>query len=157
MSVESSLNFRRVSETVTTSGTVAAEDLAELKAKGYDAVVNLLPDSSEYAVDGEAAILAGQGVDYVYIPIDFATPNHEQFEAFSAAMDDNAEKVVHVHCAANYRVSAFYSLYAMQRGWWSAEQADDHVRGIWTQGEYPVWDEFIAAERARIARGSSAG
>ena len=147
MSVESSLNFRRVSETVTTSGTVAAEGLAELKAKGYDLVVNLLPDSSEYAVGGEAAIVAGQGVDYVYIPIDFATPNREQFEAFAAAMDANAEKVVHVHCAANYRVSSFVALYHEARLSWSPEQSDAHMRRIWEPNE--TWSRFIADERAR--------
>jgi uncharacterized protein (TIGR01244 family) len=152
MSVESSLNFRRVSDTVTTSGTVTAEDLSELRAKGYSVVVNLLPDASEYAVGGEATIVDGQGVGYVYIPVDFARPTHEDFEAFATAMDANADKTIHVHCAANYRVSAFYSLYAMRRGWWSIEQADEHLRGIWTQGEYPVWDAFIAAERARMTR-----
>jgi uncharacterized protein (TIGR01244 family) len=150
MSLESTRNFRQVSDTVTTSGTVPAEDLAELRAKGYELVVNLMPDSSEYAVADEAAIVGGQGIDYVYIPVDFAAPNHDQFEAFAAAMDANADKTIHVHCAANYRVSAFYSLLAMRNGWWSVEQADAHLRGIWTEGEYPVWDEFIAAERARL-------
>jgi protein tyrosine phosphatase (PTP) superfamily phosphohydrolase (DUF442 family) len=152
MSIESSLNFRQVSDTVTTSGTVPAESLAELGTKGYDLVINLLPDRSEYAVDGEASIIGGQGVGYVYIPVDFATPNHEQFNQFAAAMDANAGKTIHVHCAANYRVSAFYSLYAMREGWWSAEEADEHLKDIWTQGDYPVWNEFIAAERARMAR-----
>ena len=51
MGIESSLNFRRVSETVTTSGTVSAEDLAQLRARGCDVVVNLMPDSSEYEGD----------------------------------------------------------------------------------------------------------
>jgi uncharacterized protein (TIGR01244 family) len=149
MSIESTLNFRRVSDTVTTSGTVPAEDLAELRANGYDVVINLMPDSSEYAVPGEAAIVGGQGIDYVYIPVDFAAPNREQLEEFAAAMDAHQGKRIHVHCAANYRVSAFYSLYAMRQGWWSSEEADEHLAGIWTQGQYPAWDDFMAAERAR--------
>jgi uncharacterized protein (TIGR01244 family) len=152
MGIESSLNFRRVSETVTTSGAVPAEDLAGLRALGCDVVVNLMPDSSEYAVEGEASIVRGQGVDYVYIPVDFAAPGHEQLEEFAAAMDANAGRRIHVHCAANYRVSAFYSLYAMRQGWWSTEDADEHLASIWTEGEYPVWDEFIAAERRRLHR-----
>jgi len=153
MGIESSLNFRRVSETVTTSGTVSAEGLAELRVLGYDVVVNLMPDSSEYATEGEAAIVTGQGLEYVYIPVDFAAPDHEQLEEFAAAMDANAGKRIHVHCAANYRVSAFYSLYAMRRGSWDAARADELLRSIWTEGEYPVWDAFIAAERERLAAG----
>jgi protein tyrosine phosphatase (PTP) superfamily phosphohydrolase (DUF442 family) len=152
MGIESSLNFRRVSDTVTTSGTVSAEDLAELRARGCEVVVNLMPDSSEYAIEGEESIVTGQGVGYVYLPVDFAAPNHEQLEGFAAAMDANAGRTIHVHCAANYRVSAFYSLYAMRQGWWSTEEADEHLRSIWTEGEYPVWDEFIAAERQRLPR-----
>jgi uncharacterized protein (TIGR01244 family) len=153
MDIESSLNFRRVNDRVTTSGTVSAEDLAELRANGYDVVVNLLPDSSQYAVAGEGDILRAQGVGYVHIPIDFTMPNRQQLDEFSAAMDANVDRKVHIHCAANYRVSAFYSLYAMRRGWWSAEEADEHLRTIWTPGEYPEWDNFIAVERARLARG----
>ncbi|MFN0027138.1 MAG: protein tyrosine phosphatase family protein, partial [Acidimicrobiales bacterium] len=135
MSIESSLNFRRVSDSVTTSGSVPAEDLGQLRSHGYDVVVNLLPDRSGYAVEGEETIVGDQDLEYVYIPIDFATPTHKQFEEFVAAMDAHAGKTIHVHCAANYRVSAFYSLYAMAKGWWSEGQADEHLRGIWTQGE----------------------
>ena len=107
---------------------VSAEDLAGLGAAGYDVVVNLLPDDSTYAVEGEEAIVRGQGLRYVPIPIDFATPTHEQLEEFVEAMDANEGRRVHVHCAANYRVSAFYSLYAMRRGWWTAEEADELYR-----------------------------
>lgn len=152
MSIESSLNFRRVSPTVTTSGTVSAGDLGELRRKGYDVVVNLMPDSSEYAVEGEASIVRAQGVEYVYIPIDFARPNHEEFDEFVAAMDANAGKSIHVHCAANYRVSAFYSLYAMRQGWWTEAEADEHLGSIWSDGDYPVWEEFIGAVRERLGR-----
>lgn len=150
MTIESSLNFRRVSDTVTTSGTVPADDLATLRAAGYDAVVNLMPDDSPYAVAGEAGIVTGQGLDYVYIPIDFAAPTRQLLDEFSAAMDANAERKVHVHCAANFRVSAFYSLHALRRGWWSADQADEFLGTIWTAGEYPAWDAFIARERPQV-------
>jgi uncharacterized protein (TIGR01244 family) len=151
MALESSLNFRRVSDQVTTSGTVAADDLGQLGALGYDLVVNLLPDRSPYAVPGEAVIVAGAGVAYEYLPIDFADPRREQLDRFIEVMGAAEGKKVHVHCAANYRVSAFYSLYAMARGWWGEAEADEHLAGIWTEGEYPVWDEFIAAERRRLA------
>jgi len=151
MSIESSLNFRRVSDTVTTSGTVAADALGELRPNGYEVVVNLMPDDSSYAVAGEADIVEGADIGYVYIPVDFEAPTTDDFSAFAAAMDANADKNVHVHCAANYRVSAFYSLYAMRQGWWDAAQADAHIREIWDPAEYPAWEAFIAAERARLA------
>jgi len=145
------VNFRRVSATVTTSGRVAAATLRGLRAEGYDVVVNLLPDTSEHAVVDEATIVRAQGIEYVHVPVDFAAPTHDDFVAFAAAMDAHLEDIVHVHCAANYRVSAFYGLYAMRSGSWSREQADAHLRDLWDPGDHPVWESFIAAERARLA------
>lgn len=147
MGVEASYNFRRVSATVTTSGIVAADDLARLRAEGYDLVVNLLPDTSEHAVGDEAAIVGDQGLTYAYIPVDFAAPSREELDKFAEVMDAHAGKSIHVHCAANYRVSVFYGLYAVRRGMWSTDEAERHVHGVWPDGPDPVWHDFIAAER----------
>ncbi|MET0920168.1 MAG: protein tyrosine phosphatase family protein, partial [Acidimicrobiia bacterium] len=115
--------------------------------------VNLLPNESEHAVPEEAVLVTAQGVDYMHIPVDFAAPTHADFEAFATAMDAHAEQKVHVHCAANYRVSAFYSLYALEHGLVDVEQADDLVRDRWDADADPVWSGFLAAERARIQGG----
>ena len=71
MTIEDSYNFRRISEQVTTSGVVSAAQLGELRGEGYDAVINLLPASNEHAVKDEARIVRDQGLDDVYIPVDF--------------------------------------------------------------------------------------
>ena len=67
-------------------------------------VVNLNPDGGYGAVDGEDTIVRDQGVAYVYLPVDFAAPTHDDFESFAAAMDAHEGEMLHVHCAANYRV-----------------------------------------------------
>lgn len=145
MGIESAHNFARVSDTVTTSGFVTADALADLGDRGYDLVVNLLPDTNDRALAGEAGIVGAQGVEYVHIPVDFAAPDATELEAFAAVMDAHAGATVHVHCAANYRVSVFYALYAAQQGWWSDEEADAHIRSIWAPDA--VWEAFIAANR----------
>jgi len=149
-SVEESFNFRRIDDRITTSGLVSAEQLATLERDGYAAVINLLPDTNERAVHDEAEIVAGQGLDYVSIPVDFAAPTHADLERFFRAMDELEGQKVHVHCAANYRVSAFYGLYAVSRGACTVEQADALVRDVWDPAEHPVWAAFIADERARF-------
>lgn len=149
MSIEDSYNFRRIDERITTSGLVSAEQLANLRAEGYDAVINLLPDSYEHAVPDEARIVQDQGVDYVYIPVDFDAPTPVDFAAFVEAMDTRSGQKVHVHCAANYRVSAFYSLYALRRGLCDENAANELVRSIWDPSDYPVWSAFVATERRR--------
>jgi uncharacterized protein (TIGR01244 family) len=148
--VDDTFNFRRISDRLTTSGLLNAEQLAGLGSEGYQAVINLLPDSYEHAIPDEATIVRDQGLDYVYIPVDFAAPTHEDFVAFSDAMRAHAQHKVHVHCAANYRVSAFYGLYAQSQGLCAAEEADALVRDLWNSDDYPAWKAFIADERARM-------
>ena len=152
MSIEDSYNFRRIHERLTTSGLVNAEQLGDLRARGYDAVVNLLPDSHERALTDEAAVVRDLGLDYVHIPVDFEAPTHEDLEAFGHAMTSRAGQKVHVHCAANYRVSAFYSLYALRSGLCTEDEADLLVRDVWNPGEFPAWRAFIQDERTLATR-----
>ncbi len=152
MTIDQSYNFRRIDDRVTTSGIVSRQSLQQLSAQGYQAVINLLPDDSKYAEAGEADLVKTQGLQYVYVPVDFAAPTHEDFAAFAAAMDDLEGRRVHLHCAANFRVSAFYGLWAEQRGRMTAAEADDLMRGVWNPDEHPAWSRFLAEERARFAR-----
>lgn len=147
MPIENSYNFRRVNERLTTSGVVGAGRLQGLAAEGYELIINLLPDSSEYAVPDEAAIVTGQGVGYCYIPVDFQAPAVADYAAFCEAMDAAVEDRVHIHCAANYRVSAFYALYAQSRGLWGEDEAQAFIEDLWAPAEYPVWQNFIRTIR----------
>ncbi|MEZ5412191.1 MAG: protein tyrosine phosphatase family protein [Acidimicrobiales bacterium] len=151
MTLEATMNYRRIDDRVTTSGAVPLEVLGGLKAAGYEAVINLMPDDSDWAVPGEADSVTGQGLGYVYLPVDFTAPTTADLDAFVDAMDANEGKVVHVHCAANYRVSAFYALYAQRKGIWTAEQAAAHIEDVWGTDDYPVWRAFVADEQARLA------
>jgi len=148
---ERAFNFRVVDDRLTTSGLVPPDALAELRADGIDAVIDLLPATVDHAVPGEDEIVRGQGIDYVAIPVDFDAPTTDDFAAFVRAMDAHAGERVHVHCAANYRVSAFYALYAELRGRWTREQADAFVAALWNPAEHPPWAEFMAEVRARFA------
>ena len=144
MDIEASYNFRRITERLTTSGIVRPDGLRALRAQGYEVVVNLLPDTSEHAIPDERDAVESQGIEYIYIPVDFKQPTSSDFLKFSEALDRVNGKKVHVHCAANYRVSAFYSLYAVSRDLWGTEQAMEFIRSIWQPSEHPGWPEFIA-------------
>lgn len=150
MSIEESYNFRRIDERLSTSGLVDPEQLSSLRAEGYDAVINLLPGSSEYAVPEEERIVRNQGIDYVYVPVDFDAPTSADLDAFADAMDARTRQKIHVHCAANYRVSAFYGLYAQRRGLWTEGEADELIRSIWNPDDFPAWATFIADERTDV-------
>jgi uncharacterized protein (TIGR01244 family) len=147
MSIEQSYNFRRIDERLTTSGLVSPAQLRALGNDGYDAVINLLPDTFEHAVPDEGRIVRDQGLDYVHIPVDFDAPTHADFEAFTDAMDARSDQKIHVHCAANFRVTAFYGLYAMRKGLCTEADAMALIEGIWQPDEHPPWPAFIANER----------
>lgn len=149
MAIENSWNFKRVDALVTTSGVVGSNRLKELGPEGYDVVINLLPNDSEYAVENEQQIVEEQGVNYAYIPVDFKNPTLSDYDQFVAALEGAKERKTHIHCAANYRVSAFYALYAESRKLWSQSEAQKFVHSLWRPEERQGWPEFIAKVRER--------
>ncbi|MFK7733117.1 MAG: protein tyrosine phosphatase family protein [Pseudomonadales bacterium] len=143
MNITGAFNFVEISPMLTTSGLPTIEQIQGLSEHGYEAVINLLPDDSEYAVVGETAAINEQGLAYHYIPVDYANPQYTDFVEFVAAMDAHAGQRLHVHCAANYRVSVFYALYAHLKGEWDAERMQKHMHSLMNPADYPPWPEFI--------------
>lgn len=141
-------NFIQVRPDLATSGVIAAESFASLRAEGVDIVINLLPDDSKYAVAAEQEIVVQLGMEYVHIPVDFSAPLASNYDEFVRAMQASQAKKVWVHCAANYRVSSFVSLYSERHLGWTRSQADALVAGAWGEPD-GVWTQFIAETRAR--------
>ncbi len=143
MGISGAFNFVEIKTGLTTSGLPTIEQLEGLSEEAYQVVINLLPDDSEYAVHGEAAAVASQGLAYHYIPVDYANPRYQDFTEFVSVMDAHEGERVHVHCAANYRVSVFYALYAHLKGIWDAAQMQKHMHSLMNPADYPPWPEFI--------------
>jgi len=143
MGVEQAYNYHELSDSVATSGRVEPEQLAQLGAAGIEVVINLMPDSSKYAVPDEREIVEGQGIEYFYLPVDFAAPTLADYESFLRLMTQVGQRKLLIHCAANWRVSAFYSRYAIDRGMWSPEQADQFMLSIWQPGDHPPWPQWL--------------
>ena len=74
-------------------------------------MINLALATSDHSLADEPGVVKTLGRTYHHIPVDFAAPNMEDPRAFLQVMDDSGGKKVFVHCAANYRVSCFVSLY----------------------------------------------
>jgi len=143
MSIDQAYNYRLVSETVATAGVITAEQLVTLRDEGIELVMNLMPDDSEYAVNGEKAIIQDQGIEYWYLPVDFAAPQLAEYVQFRDKLGRSGSKKILIHCAANYRVSAFYSRYAIESGKWTVEEADRFMLSIWNPDKYPGWPEWL--------------
>jgi uncharacterized protein (TIGR01244 family) len=138
-----SRNFRQVDERLLTSGQPSEAQLADAARRGVQVVINLaLHDDPRYALADEAGCVRGLGMEYVHIPVQFNAPTEENLQAFIAAMEANKDKTILVHCAANYRVTAFVGLYRVLRKGWVAEKAFGPMRTVWEPD--PVWKQFIA-------------
>lgn len=147
-------NFIQVDGQTALGGQPTPEQFEAARAAGYTAVVNLAPTAAaESALPDEAALLGELGLEYHHIPVAWAEPKLADFAQFVAAMDGLRGRPTLIHCAANYRVTAFYSLYAMRRLGWSAEQADALMDRVWNSGTTPMsqaWTSLISEARARM-------
>ncbi len=148
MAVEDIFNFVSINEQISTGGQPTQEQFEAAREEGYTAVINLAPvDAENNALEDEEGLLTSLGLDYVHIPMIWDDPKPEQFNAFCSAMEKVGNQKVLVHCAANYRVSAVISSYAIKHLGWSVKQADSLVNKIWTSvPEYPMndtWQTYI--------------
>ena len=155
MSTNSIFNFIRVNETIGTAGQPTAEQLEAARHEGYEAVVNLAPNNADnHALPDEQKLVKSLGMAYHHIPVEWTNPKQEQFAAFSDLMEELRGKKVLIHCAANYRVTAFFSLYAMKHEGWSAEQANLLISRIWeSHPDYRMdntWRSFIDDIRSQL-------
>ncbi|NWF69918.1 MAG: protein tyrosine phosphatase family protein [Chloroflexi bacterium] len=144
-------NYRKVDEDTFTAGQPSADQLRAAAAEGVTTVINLLPAHERRALPDEAALVEALGMDYHYIPVDWLHPTEQDFAAFEAAMQRRRAGKTLIHCAANYRVTAFYALYALKHLRWTPEQAETFRASIWQGSDVPQWESFIAALRAKIA------
>lgn len=150
MSTQEIYNFKQVNERILTGGQPTEAQLQEAAAEGVQTVINLATINPRYSLEDEAGSVGELGMTYVHIPVVWDDPQKEDFVAFEVALQVAEGEKTLVHCAANYRVTAFVSLYAMKHWGWSAEQADGLMAHVWQQGEFPVWDALVAELRAEI-------
>jgi uncharacterized protein (TIGR01244 family) len=143
-------NYLKVNNRVITGGMPLKGQLRAAAQEGYRAVINLVPSGAAPSLPNEEQIVRRLGMDYHHIPVIWSNPLDEDFEKFEAAMQEIEDKPVLIHSQANFRVTAFYSLYAQKHLGWTAEQAEVFRLQIWRGSDYPVWEAFVRRIRAKI-------
>lgn len=148
MSIEEIRGFAALSEKLATAGQPSEKQIQEIAAQGFEVVINLGLLDPRYCLKDEAALVRSLGLEYRHIPVDFKEPKSSDLELFFEAMEASKGKKLFVHCAANYRVSSFISLYGQARLGWSLDQAKKHIARLWEPDE--VWAGFIEASRRNL-------
>lgn len=141
MSIQDIKAFISVSDNLSLGGQPTEIQLNELGKAGFKAVVNLGLLHQSYSLADEDGTVQSLGMEYRHIPVDFKSPGIRSLRDFFTTMDEYNDRKVFVHCAANYRVTCFVSLYLRSRQKWSTSQAHDLISRVWEPDE--IWQEFM--------------
>jgi protein tyrosine phosphatase (PTP) superfamily phosphohydrolase (DUF442 family) len=122
-------NFLRVNEEFCTGGQPRLEHLAQLKAEGVKAVINLRRPT-EHRAEEEEEEAKRLGLRYFNIPVAFGEPKDEQADEFLKLTDDPANRPAFVHCTGAIRVGAFWMIRRVLRDNWTVEKAEEEAARI---------------------------
>ena len=136
-------NFWFLNEKLTSSGMPTAEQMRAIAEAGVQVVINLALTTSPGALPDEEELVPLLGMKYIHIPVEWDNPTRQNLQDFFGAMDAHRDDKIHVHCQANYRVSAFIMLYRVLRLGWKKEDAIPIMEKMWNPEDFPVWQKFI--------------
>jgi protein tyrosine phosphatase (PTP) superfamily phosphohydrolase (DUF442 family) len=144
MSTTQIYNYIQVNDQIVTSGQPTADQLRSAAAEGFTTVINLALSDSDNALEDEAGLVRSVGMVYHHIPVEWENPKESDFNAFERLMAQIPAGKTIIHCAANFRATAFFSLYAQKHLGWSEARGDAFRAAIWQGSDYPAWEAFIA-------------
>ncbi len=111
MNLGTILNYIKINDNISTSGQPSKEEFEIILKHDFDVVINLALSTATNALDNEDKIVSQLGMSYIHIPVDFEKPTKDDLKLFLTLLSSLEGKKVFVHCALNYRVSAFMYVY----------------------------------------------
>jgi len=134
-------NFHEVSDNLACAGQPREGQLASIADDGYKVVINLGLTDGKYALKDEAASVKELGMAYHHIPVLFDSPQVTELASFIGVMNKHKDEKIFVHCAANYRASAFTGLYLFSANKLDEEGLQEFIENVWQPD--PTWHSFI--------------
>lgn len=131
------MNFHAINDRLFTGGHFAEDGLESIAGRGVAVVIDLRPAPPE----GQAQQLAGRGIKWVNIPVEWQQPTLEDFDEFTAAMQASAGEKVFVQCQANYRASTMTYLYRVKVEGVAEPVARKDLEAAWQPND--TWRAFI--------------
>ncbi|HXB33692.1 MAG TPA: protein tyrosine phosphatase family protein [Puia sp.] len=134
-------NFLEISDRLACAGQPDESQLEIIADHGFEVVINLGLSDGKYALHDEAGSIAALGLQYYHIPVQFENPQLAEWKSFMETMQQHSAKATFVHCAANYRATAFTGLYLVATSQLKQEELYSFIAQIWQPN--PVWQQFI--------------
>jgi len=134
-------NYIEYSPTFASAGQPTREQLDLLPDAGFDRVIYLAFTNGRIAIADEDAIVKELGMDYIHVPVIWDAPTKSDFYTFVGAMQSGMNTRTLLHCAANFRASAFSFLYRVLHEDVPIAAAKADMNKIWTPNQ--VWTDLI--------------
>ena len=134
-------NFKQVSDLLACAGQPLEGQLQSIADEGYKVVINLGLSDGKYALADEAVSVAKFGLTYHHLPIIFDDPQLSELIDFIRLMNKHSHQKTFVHCAANYRASAFTGLYLFSADILTQDEMQEFIEDVWQPDG--IWQQFI--------------
>jgi protein tyrosine phosphatase (PTP) superfamily phosphohydrolase (DUF442 family) len=138
------LNYVKINELISTSGQPKIEELELIANEGFEVVINLAIPTTSNALENEDKIVSSLNMSYIHIPVDFENPKISDLKLFLNILQALGANKVWIHCAKNYRVSAFMYVYHKYILHTPFEQIDLSIFDMWQPSL--VWQELMKVQ-----------
>ncbi len=128
-------HFVQNTNNIASSGQPQASEFELIAQAKYKHVVNIAMHDSDEAIANEGQIVSSLGMDYYHLPVPFAAPTIEHLQHFIKLMRILQPDKIWVHCALNFRVSAFLYQYLKLDFDLSENQAKSEIFDFWRPDE----------------------
>ncbi len=138
------LNYVKINELISTSGQPKIEELELIANEGFEVVINLAMPTTSNALENEDKIVSSLNMSYIHIPVDFENPKISDLKLFLNILQALGANKVWIHCAKNYRVSAFMYVYHKYILHTPFEEIDLSIFDKWQPSL--VWQELMKVQ-----------
>lgn len=139
--MENILNYIKINELISTSGQPKADEFQKIKENDFEVVINLALCSASNAIENEDEVVTKLGMTYFHIPVEWENPKIEQLKLFINTLQALGANKVWVHCAKNYRVTAFMYIYHKYVLNTPFDEIDLSILNKWNPSE--KWQELM--------------
>jgi protein tyrosine phosphatase (PTP) superfamily phosphohydrolase (DUF442 family) len=134
-------NYREYSPIFSSSGQVSSNDLNNVMKSGVKRIIYLAYNNQEKSLPNEDRLVRKLGMQYIHIPVEWSSPEINDFQLFAAVMQQNPSMPTLLHCQVNYRASVFSFLYRVIYLGVDMKEAKSDMNSIWKPNE--TWTKFI--------------
>ena len=138
------LNYVKINELIPTSGQPKIEELELIANEGFEVVINLAVPTTSNALENEDKIVSSLNMSYIHIPVDFENPKISDLKLFLNILQALGANKVWIHCAKNYRVSAFMYVYHKYILHTPFEEIDLSIFDKWQPSL--IWQELMKVQ-----------